>query len=81
MRRPVDQQGEGGGVFIPCKGIRRVLRKVREKSWVTNVKESDMKIWPLETSGPLEACRCRRGRHNATAGHQNGFFGPSLSGL
>jgi hypothetical protein len=40
-----------------------------------------MKIWPLETSGPLEACRCRRGRHNATAGHQNGFFGPSLSGL
>jgi hypothetical protein len=54
MRRPIDQKGERGGVFIPCKGIRRVLRKVREKSWVTDVKETDMKIWPLETSGVSE---------------------------
>jgi hypothetical protein len=61
MRRPVDQQGEGGGVFIPCKGIRRVLRKVREKTWVTGVKESDMKIWPLETSWALEVCRMSLG--------------------
>lgn len=44
MRRPIDRQGEGGGVFIPCKGIRRVLRKVREKTWVIGVKEADMKI-------------------------------------